>query len=101
MSHIRKTIEVAEVVNLANQFLLNSHDDLKAERQGVAHFIENIMHRNGCYAGFGYIYAHHMENSVMGKSVGIIFDEVGLKHQYPDDSRRIYSIHHALKWQGS
>jgi hypothetical protein len=96
MSHVRKTVDVAELVNLANQFLLNSADELRGERQGVANFLSQVLHRCGAYAGFGYLYPHHMEQSTMGKTPGILFDEVGLNHQYPDDSRRIYSLHKDL-----
>jgi hypothetical protein len=96
MSHVRKTVDVAELVNLTNQFLLNSADELRGERQGVASFLEQVLHRCGAYVGFGYLYPHHMKQSALGNTPGIIFDEVDLNHEYPDDSRRIYSLHKDL-----
>lgn len=88
----RRTIQVTKLVDMANHMLLNSKDELREQRLGMCCFIEQVLHETGRYDGFRYLRSHDMETSEQGKSLGIIFDPVDLNHQYPDDSRRQYSL---------
>ena len=88
MAKARKTIEVSNLLAMANNYLLNSKDDLSGERLGVANYITSVLIQTDNYKGFKYLDAKDMESSFLGKSIGIIFDESGnTEHVYPDKSR--------------
>lgn len=93
----RKTINVAQLVEMGNQFMLNSADSLRGERLGVAHFVESVLHRSNAYAGFGYLTDDDMKRSFSGKTCGVIHRYMDdLPNEFPDDSRRRYSLHRKL-----
>ena len=50
-----KTINVNEIVEMANAFFQNSTDHLIDERKAVAEFVSNILHKTKNYQGFGYL----------------------------------------------
>lgn len=50
----RKTIKVDDVVQMANQMLAKSNDDLTEARRGVIHLLERILHETDNYRGFHY-----------------------------------------------
>ena len=73
----RKTLKVAEVLQDANTFFEASSDDAIKERQGVAYFIEHLLHMTGNYKGFKYL------------NVNFDVDGEGTVH-IPDETRRQY-----------
>lgn len=93
---MRKTVQVVDLIEQANNFLLMSDESKRAERLGVCTFIENILHDAGAYAGFNYLYQRHLDEAGVKGKPGIIFDDVDHNHQYPDDSRRFYFVHRKL-----
>jgi rhodanese-related sulfurtransferase len=55
MARKRKTIEVKKLLDWANDMLAN--ENLSSdEHSGVCHFIENVLHESGNYAGFNHVY---------------------------------------------
>lgn len=94
----RKTIPVAKVKELVNNYLLNSADHNVGIRHGNALLLEQILHETGNYRGYGFLNKYHMAESEFGTTVGInttndkpaetqTHDELFSKC---DDSRRIY-----------
>ena len=51
----RKTIKVAELVEVVNEMLLNSTADAIDYRQGMIAMISDVLHRTGNYNGFRYL----------------------------------------------
>lgn len=49
-----KTLKIANLLDIANAFFENSADSARMERIAVQHFVENLLHQTGAYAGFGY-----------------------------------------------
>lgn len=91
MSRSAKSIKIMEVVRMANQMLLNSHDDLTGERKGIIALLEQILNETENYRGFGYLDASRMKASDLGARPGIIREE-GKDHVYPDKTRVSYYI---------
>lgn len=52
---MRKTVEVAKVLSMANAFMANSGDHEDVERRGVASLLESVLHETGNYHGFCYV----------------------------------------------
>lgn len=52
---MRKTLEVAVILEKANHFFANSIDEMTAERRGVASFLGTILMEGKRYSGFGYL----------------------------------------------
>ena len=67
----KKTIQVSDLREKANAFLLNSDDSQKGERDGVRMFVESVLMETGNYAGFGYLTPNQMKDSEQGASFGI------------------------------
>lgn len=95
----RKTIEIVNLIERANKILAKSRidntDDVRGGREArimLASFISDILMENGVYAGFNYL----TEDKVpVGELSGIILAEDG-SHNFPDDSRIFFYIHHTL-----
>ena len=83
----KKTVQIEALKTRANHFFLHSGDSFRGERKGMQSLVESFLHDCGAYKGFNYLSA---DQSKPGHSVGIIFDAVDGKHQYPDDSRIIF-----------
>jgi len=99
MATKRKTVKVEELVEMANNYLLNSEDKLAGERLGIASFIEGVLFRSNRYAGFGYLSETQMKKSFSGKTPGIVWvmadpnrPSVEDEPMYPDQSRRVYYL---------
>ena len=94
----RKTVKVDELVEMANNYLLNSEDKLAGERLGIASFIEGVLFRANRYAGFGYLSEGEMKRSFSGKTPGVVWvsaanvtvDGEGMEPIFRDQSRRHY-----------
>jgi len=96
---LKKTRHVGELIDMANHFLLNTADEAKGERLGVASFLESILHQADAYKGFNYLSADQMSKSFRGKSVGVVWTggEPGIgKPEFPDQSRRMYHVDRRL-----
>lgn len=52
---MRKTIEVAKVLALANAAFRNSAPDRKEAREGIASLLEAVLMETGNYKGFRYL----------------------------------------------
>jgi hypothetical protein len=59
----RTTIDVLEVVRMANSFMRNSADDRGEERTGVNSFTTSILMKTDNYAGFSYIGGYKPDGS--------------------------------------
>lgn len=74
MSKPRKTVEMATVLDLANNMLSKSAPDLVEARMAVASMVENLLMATGNYRGFRFTdladesrrqyYRHHNLNQV-------------------------------------
>ena len=51
----RKTMDVADIVDRANHFMLASESDQMGQRQGVAGLLESVLFATGNYKGFRYV----------------------------------------------
>jgi hypothetical protein len=67
----RKTINVDRVKEIVNGILLNTADDMKANREAATHVLEMVLHETGNYHGFQYLDENAMMKSMNGHSVGI------------------------------
>jgi hypothetical protein len=54
----RKTIPVADVVEMANDMLANSADSKEQGREGIRMLLEQILHATGNYRGYSYLDGH-------------------------------------------
>lgn len=95
----RSTVNVEELMEMANNFLLNSADNETGERKGVASFIESVLMRANRYAGFRYLNGTDMKGSFNGKTPGIEWEMADGSRPSPEDkprfldhTRRRYSI---------
>ncbi len=61
----RKTIEVGKILRMANHFLAAKNTSAD-EREGVASFIEAVLHESGNYNGFCYLPAKDYPTEVDG-----------------------------------
>jgi hypothetical protein len=75
----RKTIEVATVKTLANQYFSESRDEERDGRCMLFTFVESLLFKTGQYKGFGYINGKGVIHNANGEG----------KHEFPDDSRVI------------
>ena len=85
----RKTIKIASIVGKCNEFLLNTADEMKLERDALMMFVFDILHETGNYKGFRYLCAKDMAESDNGKSVGIVYLENGDPDFTDSDNTRI------------
>ena len=78
----RKTIEVAEVKEMANTVFRDSVDEYKTSRAAIKMFTSDILMATGNYKGFRYLSAEE----TAGKSFGIRFahDNTPI---FPDQTR--------------
>jgi hypothetical protein len=79
--YMRKTLKTERVLELGNTFLRESADDQRAQRLGVASFLEAMLHEADAYKGY-----QHLD------SAGVNYDEIarGGSFSAADDSRRVY-----------
>lgn len=84
---MRKTLDVRLIIERANTFLATSDDDKIGQREGVASFLEALLHDANAYAGFGYL-----------PSAGVNYDGIarGERFAADDESRRRYNTHAKL-----
>lgn len=75
MARIRKTIQIKNIKKRVNDFLHDSKDFMKPERQVMATFLESVLMDTQNYRGFGYLNKNHMEDSAEGTTVGINSDK--------------------------
>ena len=68
---VKKTIKVEMIKAIGNEFLLNSGDDVREMREGIAVMISTILHKTGNYKGFAYLYSNDMQESENGTTIGI------------------------------
>ena len=61
----RKTIEIGKILRMANHYLA-AKNTTADEREGVASFIEAVLHESGNYNGFCYLPASHYPCEVDG-----------------------------------
>lgn len=54
MAKAKKTIQVQEIITMANSMLDNSADANVQGREAVFNFVADILHRTGNYRGFTY-----------------------------------------------
>ena len=85
----RKTIKIASIVGKCNEFLLNTADEMKLERDALMMFVFDILHETGNYKGFRYLSVEDMAESDNGKSVGIVYLENGDPDFTDSDNTRI------------
>ena len=52
---MRKTIQVAELIDMVNSNMANSPNNNTEGRRALAGFLEDILHQTGTYVGFNYI----------------------------------------------
>ncbi len=71
MARVRKTIQIKNIRKRINDFLHDTKDFMKPERESMAMFLESILMDTDNYRGFGYLNKTHMENSTEGTTVGI------------------------------
>ena len=87
MSHVRKTVPVALIIERANHFLAESDDDKQAERYAIGSLVETLLlnAQVNAYAGFNYLPA-----------AGVNYDAIkrGEDFDADDESRRRYYLHH-------
>ena len=76
----RKTIDIDDVKDPVNTFLLHSSDELTAERRIMATMLGNILHGTGQYNGFNYLTPDMMKKSMNGTTIGV-------DHDKPEDKR--------------
>lgn len=88
---MRKTVEIEAVKKAANDLLVCSADQSTDIRRGASLMIERILHDCGQYRGFRYLTKFDMEKSMIGKTVGINYDEQN-NHNFDgcDETRRQY-----------
>lgn len=60
----RKTIEVGKILRMANHYLA-AKNTTADEREGVASFIEAVLHESGNYHGFCYLPAKDYPDEVV------------------------------------
>lgn len=110
---MRKTVEVTELLRMANHFLANSEDDKQSERFATANFIESVLHYAGAYAGFDYLASAGIKHDEWGQAWDRhrAIAEICQANNIPgyangaprwedycaDDSRRHYITHIGLK----
>lgn len=71
MERTRKTIHVEDVKKRINNFLRDTKDFMKPERESMAIMLESILMDTGNYKGFGYLTKNSMANSKEGTTFGI------------------------------
>jgi len=96
MSKFRTTVSIVDLIEKVNK--LNRESTYSREhRIGVNTFLENILHQNKVYAGFGYL---TIDKVPKGQLPGIVRKETllqpGEHHEFPDDSRIVYFYHRRL-----
>lgn len=74
---MRKTIKITELLEVANNALANSTDEMVEHRHSVAFIVEQLLHKADAYRGFSYL-----------PGTGITFENN--EPVFHDDSRRLY-----------
>lgn len=89
----RKTIPIMDIKKRVNNFLRDTKDFMKPERESMAMMLESILTDTGNYKGFGYITKESMKaNSKEGTTFGIgEWDDKKFRFDFAvTDSSRIY-----------
>lgn len=94
MAKERKTVEVASIKMIINDFLLNSPDDKKSSREDMIHILESTLILSSGYHGFSYLNKNDMKNSWEGTSVGINIDEKGAPSSMPFENTDHTRVHY-------
>jgi hypothetical protein len=71
MARPKKTILVQELKEMVNQGILDSRDDYKENRAGMAWLIEKVLIETNNYRGFRHLVKGDMVNSAQGTTVGM------------------------------
>ena len=89
MPRKRKTVDIAAVIDHANNLFRTSKPEARQERLAVQIFVADLLHKTNNYRGFNYLRKGDLDPALPEATLpGIIFDESpARKHVYPDDSR--------------
>ncbi len=80
-----KTLKIEILKQAANEFLRESPNDARDQRNAIHGFVSNLLSKAGAYRGFKYLTE---SQAATGRSFGIIFDRsIDQNHQYPDSTR--------------
>jgi hypothetical protein len=88
----RTTIKVAELIDKANYLFAASADKCSGSREGIAIFLDTILHDTNTYAGFGYLYKKDLKGLAI--TPGITKNIDGF--EFLDETRVIYYKHRKL-----
>jgi hypothetical protein len=94
----RKTVNLIDMIEEVNR--RNRGSICCAEvRRGWNSLLEGFLYENDAYAGYGYLEAEQLEGTrAEGMLPGIIRDANGPgEHEFPDETRVVYYIHHRLR----
>lgn len=83
----RKTVNVNEILDLANNILRNS-TGTQDFRWGVITMIEVVLQTSGNYRGFMYLTRGEVPK---GEKPGVIYGDITELNQFPDETRRQYA----------
>lgn len=73
----KKTFAVADLKEMINKFLLDSHDVRDDSRAEMGNLLETVLMTTNNYRGFRYLTTRDMKDSEYGNTVGINTDEHG------------------------
>ena len=93
----RSTVHLVDLIKHVND--RNKLSKLGPDfRNGANILLEDMLHANNVYAGFGYYGA---DDLAADEKPGVIFHRDGagnlLKSEFPDETRRFYYIHRSLR----
>ena len=88
----RKTIEVGKILRMANHYLA-AKNTTADERDGVASFIEAVLHESGNYNGFCYLPAKDYPTEVDGLgSRRFYYPSSKIRDEHDEELRNINKI---------
>lgn len=62
---MRKTIDIAKVIDTANSMLAKSQDDMRSEREGICALTETLLHSAGAYSGYSHLASAGIDYSIL------------------------------------
>ena len=82
----RRTVRVADLVDMVNNICKDSAENHRDIRQGAMNVLESVLHSTGNYYGFRYLLKDEVEDGEPGVNYDV--NECGVMVPHPDHEKR-------------
>ena len=95
---MKKTVKIADIVDYANEFLSSSTNGNREAREAIICMVENCLMKANAWSGYRYLTEEDLPKGIEpGVRPKAVQTSRRADYEYPDDSRRHYTLRLSLR----